>query len=62
MGEVIKMKYADLNALLKGDPKAKQYYDSLPDYVKEQISSRGENVNSMASLQDYAENLTRGDN
>ncbi len=62
MGEVIKMKYADLNALLKGDPKAKQYYDSLPDYVKEQIASRGENVNSMASLQDYAENLTRGDN
>ncbi len=62
MGEVIRMKYANLNALLKGDAKAKQYYDSLPDYVKEQISSRGENVNSMASLQDYAENLTRGDN
>ena len=42
------MKYADLNALLKADPKARQYFDALPDYVKEQISTRPQGVNSLA--------------
>ncbi len=54
-------KYADLNALLENDSRAKQYFNALPDYVQSQISTRAEGVNSMASLQDYAENLTRGD-
>ena len=30
--------------------------------VKEQIDTRADSVNSFASLKDYAENLTRGDN
>lgn len=55
-------KYSDLTSLINNDSKAKSYYDSLPDYVREQISSRGSGVNSLASLQDYAENLLRGDN
>lgn len=55
------MKYANLNALLRSDPTAKQYFDALPKYVQEQISTRPQGVNSMASLRDYAENLTRGD-
>ncbi len=55
------MKYANLNALLKADPQARQYFDSLPDYVREQISSRPEGVNSLDSLQTYANNLTQGD-
>ena len=62
-GEVIKMpkKYADLYTLMEQDAEAKSYYASLPDYVQEQISSRAGNVNSLDSLQDYAENLLRGD-
>ena len=55
------MKYSDLNALLRSEPKAKRYYDSLPDYVREQINTWPAGVNSLASLKDYAENLTRGD-
>ena len=55
------MKYANLNVLLKANPKAKQYFDTLPDHVKERISTRPQGVNSMESLRDYAENLTRGD-
>ena len=55
------MKFPDLNALLQDDPQARQYFNSLPDYVQDQISSRPNGVNSFASLQDYAENLTRGD-
>ena len=56
------MKYANLNALLKSDPQAKRYYNSLPDYVREQIASRPEGVNSLDSLKTYADNLTQGDN
>jgi len=55
------MKYPDLNALLDRDPQARQYFDALPDYVRSQIATHSGGVNSFASLQDYAENLTRGD-
>ena len=55
------MKYPDLNALLRSEPEAKRYYNALPDYVREQINTRPTGVNSLASLKDYAENLTRGD-
>lgn len=55
------MKYPDLNALLQAEPQARQYFNGLPDYVQSQISARPNGVNSFDSLQDYAENLTRGD-
>jgi len=55
------MRYSDLNALLRGDPAAKHYFDTLPDYAREQIQTRSGSVNSFASLKDYAENLLRGD-
>lgn len=54
-------KFADLFELIKQDGEARQYYDRLPDYVRDQIASRAHNVNSFQSLRDYAENLTRGD-
>ncbi len=54
-------KYAALHALLEDDPQAKTYFDSLPGYVQEQMKARSGNINSFASLQDYAQNLTRGD-
>ena len=54
-------KYSGLNELIQQDAEANKYYSLLPDYVQEQISERGDGVNSLASLQDYAENLLRGD-
>lgn len=54
-------KYRDLDALLSAEPGTKAYFDSLPDYVREHIRSRASSVNSLESLRDYAENLTRGD-
>lgn len=60
-GEVIFLKYYDLYELLADDSSAKQYYERLPDYVKAQIGTRPQGVNSFESLKDYAENLTRGD-
>ena len=52
------MKYPDLNALLRGEPEARQFFDQLPDYVQSQIMTRAGGVNSLSSLKDYAENLT----
>ena len=54
-------KYQDLYVLFENDTEARQYFESLPDYVRAQIKSRADNVNSLASLQDYAQNLLRGD-
>lgn len=54
-------KYSGLESLMAAEPEAKKFFNSLPDYVREHISSRGGNVNSFESLQDYAENLLRGD-
>ena len=55
------MQYPNLNVLLHNDSEAKHYFETLPDYAREQISSRSSGVNSLASLKDYAENLLRGD-
>lgn len=55
------MSYPNLDALLEQDPRASTYYNTLPDYVREQIATRKDHVNSLESLKDYAENLTRGD-
>lgn len=54
-------KYSDLQSLMNEDKNAKKYFNSLPDYVREQIQTRSDSVNSLQSLQDYAENLLRGD-
>lgn len=54
-------KYSDMYSLFRHDSQAQQYFRGLPDYVQEQISTRYRHVNSMESLKNYAENLTRGD-
>lgn len=54
-------KYRDMHALLSSSSQAKQYFDSLPDYVRDQISTRAGSVNTFENLRDYAENLLRGD-
>lgn len=54
-------KYESMYVMFEKDPDAKRYFDSLPDYVREQISTRADSVNSYSGLRDYAENLLRGD-
>lgn len=54
-------KYSDMYDLFQNDKNAKQYFDKLPDYVREQISTRANGVCTMENLKDYAENLLRGD-
>ena len=54
-------KYSGLYELIEEDSAANEYYDALPDYAKESIRAREENINSYASLRDYAENLLRNE-
>ena len=54
-------KYEDLYSLIQSDPKADQYFRSLPEYVQDAISSKASGVNSYERLLSYAEKLTRGD-
>ncbi len=53
--------YPDLYALCEQDSEAGAYFTSLPDYVRNQIETRADSVNSFESLKDYAENLLCGD-
>lgn len=55
-------KYPNLDGLLQQSAGALAYWNNLPDYVQEQIGTRSDNVRSLESLKDYAENLLRGDN
>lgn len=54
-------KFSGLNTLLSEDQEAREYFDSLPDYVQGSIADRNSHINSIESLRDYAENLLRGD-
>lgn len=54
-------KYSGLNELLNDSKEANAYFTSLPDYVKDAIHKRADNINSFASLKTYANNLTQGD-
>lgn len=53
--------YSDMYELFEGEPRAKQYFDKLPNYVREQITTRVDGIHSFENLRDYAENLLRGD-
>lgn len=54
-------KYEDLYVLIRQDPEAGRYFQSLPNYVREAVTERAQSVNSLESLRDYAENLLRDD-
>ena len=54
------MDYPDLNVLLRSEPEAKHYFDTLPDYAREKIQRRYRSVNSFASLKEYAQNVLCG--
>jgi len=54
-------RYPDLRALIFQDADARQYYNELPEYVREMIQSRGGDVNSFDSLKSHADRLLKGD-
>lgn len=54
-------KYSSLKELLFEDERAKDYFASLPQYVREQANERADSINSIQSLKDYVDNITRMD-
>lgn len=54
-------KYANLKALLEDDHEANDYFTKLPQYVREHITERGNEVNSFSSLRSHVDNATKGD-
>lgn len=50
-----------LDELLATSENARQYFDSLPEYVQEMIAQRGNHVKSEDELRRYAENIVQGD-
>ena len=61
--EVMKLmrKYENLGDLLQQNPAARRFFDTLPDYVRETIEERGDNIRYDRDLRGYAEKLLRGD-
>lgn len=54
-------KYTDLYAMLNSNTEARQFFNTLPDYVRDHISSRAANVNTLSGLKAYGDNLLQGD-
>ena len=57
------MHYSDLNALLRAEPEAKHYFDTLPDYAREQINTLSRVVFILSTRMGLAfaqKNLRRG--
>lgn len=54
-------KYENLGDLLQKNPAAKKFFASLPEYVRESIEERGNNIRYDRDLRGYAEKLLRGD-
>ena len=54
------LEYNNLQAMISKDDHARQYYNGLPAYIREQISSRGDDVRSFAALKSQAETLLEG--
>lgn len=54
-------RYHGLYNLMEADDEAEEYFDALPEYIKDTICQRAENVCSREDLQDYAENLLHSD-
>lgn len=63
MDEVITLhkKYENLRDLLEQNPEARHFFDTLPDYVRQSIRERGDNICFDRDLRGYAEKLLRGD-
>ncbi|MDD5938165.1 MAG: hypothetical protein PUC36_04035 [Clostridiales bacterium] len=57
----MKKDYKDLNALLAAEPKAAALFAQIPQYARDQIMSRADNVASMDALEAYVHNVLRGD-
>ena len=52
--------HISFTTLMESDSKACDYYNSLPEHIKEKIKSGGDNIDSYESLKNYAQILLNG--
>jgi len=50
-----------LRRLLESDEKAKEYYDGLPCYTRDEVKKHAEEIDSAASLKLFVETFTKDD-
>ena len=56
----MEMSHVSLTSLMESDANACDYYNSLPEHIKEKIKNSENNITSFESLKEYAQNLLRG--
>lgn len=49
--------HISLTTLMESDSKACDYYNSLPEHIKEKIRTCGDNIDSFEALKTCAQNL-----
>ncbi|TGJ77861.1 hypothetical protein [Caproiciproducens galactitolivorans] len=52
---------ADLNDLLRSDAKAKEYYESLPQYAREAAKKKAAEISTADALHLFAETFMQDD-
>lgn len=53
--------YRNLDDLLAKEKKAAALFNQIPQYAKDQIMTRADNVTSIDALEAYVNNVLRGD-
>ena len=56
----MEISHVSLTTLMESDANACDYYNSLPEHIKEKIKNSENNITSFESLKEYAQNLLRG--
>ncbi|MDR2505517.1 MAG: hypothetical protein LBD16_05355 [Oscillospiraceae bacterium] len=53
--------YRNLDALLRSDKSAQNYYADLPDYAKESLKERARDIRSLAEMRQFVDSYLAGD-
>jgi hypothetical protein len=51
-------KHCNLQSLIFSHPGARQYYNALPEDVRNMVNARGESICTLGSLVDYSEKFS----
>ncbi len=54
-------KYDNMYALLDNESRARRYFSSLPQYVRDNVCHQSKRLTSYSALREYAEALINGD-
>ena len=55
-----KQHYTGIAELLKGEPEALKYFESLPLHVRERVAPHGGEIHDFETLKEYVKNAEKG--